>query len=101
MTGHFVYIFNTVIIRVHPDRKLVQKLNVYHRMGRFDKDASNHNEKKMIQHWTFPEAHLFCSSKSLLAILSNLKNLRHVSIRDPIDNSVVNDFIDELMGRTT
>ena len=85
--------------RVHPDRKLVKKLNVYHRMSRFDKDAIGHNEKEDDTTLDFPRGtFVLQQQKAILAILSNLKNLRHVSIRDPIDNSVVNDFIDELMG---
>ena len=35
--------------------------------------------------------------KAVLAILGNLKNLRHVCIRDPIDKTVVNDFVEELI----
>ena len=85
--------------RVHPDRKLVKKLNVYHRMSRFDKDAIGHNEKEDDTTLDFPRGtFVLQQQKAVLAILSNLNNLTHVSIRDPIDNTVVNDFIDELIG---
>ena len=88
--------------KIYPDQKFVYKLHVHHRRKRFDKGNSDKGIDDDDDDDTALHFHggRFASkqAKAIILVLPKLRNLKHISISEKIDNDIVDEFINKLIN---